>query len=129
MSVKLSEELHMKSAWARMLCRLLMVLMVWSPVQFAQAGMIGTDQLVSAASQADRNTVLQFVGRADVASQLQALGLDPASANDRVAAMTDQEVQSLAGRINSMPAGADSTGVVVLLVVVAAVVWWVWFRR
>ena len=119
----------MKSAWTRMLCRLLMVLMVWSPMQFAQAGMIGTDQLVSAASQVDRNTVLQFVGRSDVASQLQALGLDPATAKDRVAAMTDQEVQYVAGRINSLPAGADSTGVIVILLVVAAVVWWVWFRR
>ena len=41
--------------------------------------------------------------------------------------MTDNEVQSLAGRINSMPAGADSSGVV-LLIVVIAVIWWVWKR-
>lgn len=119
----------MTSVWARTLCRLLMVLMIWSPVQFAQAGMIGTDQVASAASQTDRNTVLQFLGRAEVTSQLQSLGVDPASVKDRVAAMTDQEVQSLAGKIQSMPAGADSTGVVILLIVVAAVVWWVWFRR
>ena len=33
----------MKSSWARMLCRLLMVLMIWTPMQLAQAGMIGTD--------------------------------------------------------------------------------------
>jgi hypothetical protein len=119
----------MKSVWARTLCRLLMVLMVWSPIQYAQAGMIGTDQVASAASQTDRNTVLQFLGRADVTSQLQSLGVDPATVKDRVAAMTDQEVQSLAGKIHSMPAGADSTGVIILLLVVAAVVWWVWFRR
>src|SRR5687768_18227855 len=42
--------LIMKSSWARMLCRLLMVLMIWSPMQLAQAGMIGTDQLVTATS-------------------------------------------------------------------------------
>ena len=119
----------MKSVWARTLCRLLMVLMVWSPLQFAQAGMIGTDQVASVASQADRNTVLQFLGRADVTSQLQSLGVDPAAVKDRVAAMTDQEVQSLAGKIDSMPAGADSSGAVLLLLVVAVVVWWVWFRR
>jgi len=106
-----------------------MVLMIWSPMQLAQAGMIGTDQVASVASQADRDTVLQFVGRAEVTSQLQSLGVDPATVKDRVAAMTDQEVQSLAGKIQSMPAGADSTGVVILLLVVAAVVWWVWFRR
>jgi hypothetical protein len=106
-----------------------MVLVIWSPVQFAQAGMIGTDQVASAASQADRSTVLQFLGRAEVASQLQSLGVDPASVKDRVAAMTDQEVQQIAGKIQSMPAGADTAGVVILLLIVAAVVWWVWFRR
>jgi hypothetical protein len=119
----------MKSVWARTLCRLLMVLMVWSPVQFANAGMIGTDQVASVASQADRNTVLQFLGRADVTSQLQSLGVDPASAKDRVAAMTDQEVRSLADRIQSMPAGADSAGTILLLVVIGFAVWWIWFRR
>jgi hypothetical protein len=119
----------MKSVWARTLCRLLMVLMIWSPMQLAQAGMIGTDQVASVASQADRNTVLQFLGRAEVTSQLQSLGVDAATVKDRVAAMTDQEVQSLAGKIQSMPAGADSTGIILLLLVVGAVVWWVWFRR
>ena len=119
----------MNSSWARMLCRLLMVLMVWSPMQFAQAGMIGTDQIVTAASQADRNTVLEFLGRADVTSQLQSMGLDAKSATDRVAAMTDAEVQMLAGKINSMPAGADSTGVIILLLLVGVAVWWIWFRR
>ena len=119
----------MKSVWARTLCRWLMVLMVWSPMQFAQAGMIGTDQVASAASQTDRTTVLQFLGRADVANQLQALGVDPSSVKDRVAAMSDQELQSLAGKIESMPAGGDTTGVILLLLIVGAVVWWVWFRR
>jgi hypothetical protein len=119
----------MKSVWARTLCRLLIVLTMWAPMQFAQAGMIGTEQVAGAASQADRNTVLQFLGRSEVTSQLQSMGVDPATAKDRVAAMTDQEVQQVAGKIQSMPAGADSTGVVILLVVVAAVVWWVWFRR
>jgi len=119
----------MKSVWARTLCRLLMVLMVWSPMQFAQAGMIGTDQVASAASQTDRTTVLQFLGRADVANQLQALGVDPSSVKDRVAAMSDQELQSLAGKIESMPAGGDTVGVILVLLIVGAVVWWVWFRR
>jgi hypothetical protein len=119
----------MKSVLARTLCRFLMVLMVWSPMQLAQAGMIGTDQVVSAATQVDRNTVMQFLGRADVTSQLQSLGIDPATAKDRVAAMTDSEVQMLADRIAAQPAGGDTLGVVLLLLVVGAVVWWVWFRR
>jgi hypothetical protein len=50
----------MKSVWARTLCRLLMVLMVWSPMQLANAGMIGTDQAASVATQADRETLFEF---------------------------------------------------------------------
>jgi hypothetical protein len=103
--------------------------MVWSPMQLAQAGMIGTDQVASAASQADRNTVLQFLGRAEVTQQLQSLGVDPATVKDRVAAMTDQEVQQIAGKIDSMPAGASDAGVLLFVLLVAAVVWYVWFRR
>ena len=114
-------------ALARTICRLLVVLMVWTPYQVAQAAMIGTDQVVTSSSSADRGAVLSFINRTDVASQLQALGLDPANAKDRVAAMTGNELQSLAGRINSLPAGADS-GAVVLLLVVIAVIWWVWKR-
>jgi len=119
----------MRSSWTRMLCRLLMVLMIWTPMQMAQAGMIGTDQLVTASANADRTTVLEFLGRSDVTNQLQSFGLDAKSAKDRVAAMTDQEVQMLAGKINSMPAGADSTGVILLLIIVGVAVWWIWFRR
>ena len=117
----------MKSVWARTICRLLIVLMVWTPYQIAQAGMIGTDQVATASSHSERNAVLGFVTRADVAGQLQAMGLDPASAKDRVAAMTDAEVSYLANRIESLPAGGDTAGVILLILVIAAI-WWVWKR-
>jgi hypothetical protein len=117
------------NAWAKIISRLLIALMIWMPYQIATAGMIGTDQVVSSTSQMDRTTVLNFLSRSDVANKLQSLGIDPATANDRVAAMTDQEVQSLAGRINSMPAGGISDGAAVLLIIViAAAVWWFWQR-
>jgi hypothetical protein len=105
----------------------LVVLMIWTPYQVAQAGMIGTDQVVASSSQADRTAVLNFVSRADVTSQLQALGLDPATAADRVAALTDEEVRYLAGRIHSMPAGASSGGVL-LIILIVVVIWWAWKR-
>jgi hypothetical protein len=111
----------------QIICRLLIVLMAWAPYQIANAGMIGTDQVVASSSQADRNAVLSFVSRADVTSQLQAFGLDTATAKDRVAAMTDDEVRYLSGRIQSMPAGADGSGLL-LLIIIVAVIWWVWKR-
>ena len=117
----------MKSVWARTICRLLIVLMVWTPCQMAQAGLIGTDQAAAPSSQADRAAVLSFVSRADVAGQLQSMGLDTATAKDRVAAMTDAEAAYLAGRIEQLPAGADTAGVILLIVIIAAI-WWVWKR-
>ena len=115
----------MNTRWARSLCRLLIVLMALAPYQIAQAGMLGTDTVVAAASQAERSTVLNFVTRSDVANQLQALGIDPATAQDRVAAMSDEEVRSLAARIDAMPAGGDAVGVLLLILVLAAI-WYVW---
>ncbi len=111
----------------QMLCRLLIALMAWMPYQIAQAGMIGTDQVVAPASQAERGAVLGFVSRSDVASQLQALGIDPSTAKDRVAAMTDEEVHGLAAKIDSMPAGADAAGLL-LIIILVAVIWWAWKR-
>jgi len=117
------------NAWAKTICRLLVVLLIWSPYQIATAGMIGTDQVVTSSSQADRTTVLNFLNRSDVANQLQSLGIDPSNANERVAAMTDQEVQSLAGRINSLPTGASSSaGAILLIILIVAAVWWFWQR-
>ncbi|HYL26032.1 MAG TPA: PA2779 family protein [Burkholderiales bacterium] len=117
------------NAWAKIISRLLIALMIWMPYQIATAGMIGTDQAVSSTSQMDRTTVLNFLSRSDVANKLQSLGIDPATANDRVGAMSDQEVQSLAGRINALPAGGTSTGAaVVLIIIIAAAVWWFWQR-
>src|SRR5260221_5692216 len=97
------------NVWAKTICRLLVALMIWMPFQIATAGMIGTDQVATSSPQADRTTVLNFLNRSDVAGQLQSLGLDPSTAKDRVAAMSDREVQSLAGQITAMPAGGTST--------------------
>ena len=117
------------NVWAKTICRLLVALMIWMPYQIATAGMIGSDQVATSSPQADRTTVLNFLSRSDVAGQLQTLGLDASTAKNRVAAMSDQEVQSLAGQINAMPAAGDSTaGAILLIVLIAAAVWWFWQR-
>jgi hypothetical protein len=123
----------MKSVWAKVFCRLLIALMIWTPYQFATAGMIGTEQVVTASTaQADRDTVATFLNRGDVASQLQSMGLSSKSAQERIASLSDQEVKQLAGKINSLPAGASDAGDVVIgILVIAAivvVVWYLWKR-
>jgi hypothetical protein len=119
----------MKNSATRMLCRILAALMIWTPFQAAQAGMIGTEQ-VTAAVKTDRAALMDLVTRADVSSQLQALGVDPLQVKSRIASMTEQEISSLAGQIDALPAGGISNGgAILLIIVVAAAVWWIWGRR
>lgn len=119
----------MDNAWVRSLCRLLVALMIWTPYQIATAGMIGTDKAVAASSQAERGALVSYLTRTDVQKQLQAMGIDPSTAKQRVAALSDEEVRSLAGRIQNAPAGAMSDGAAILLIIViAAAVWWFWRR-
>jgi len=97
------------------LCRLLAVLMVAVPYAAqTQAAMIASQQAIAASTQSERDTVSCFVARADVQKQLAALGATNAA--ERVSQLTDDEVRSLAGKIDSLPAGADS-GVTFLLIV------------
>lgn len=117
----------MKSAVTQLLCRFLAIALMMLPYQSGQAGMIGTDLAASPASvQADRNTISSFLSRAQTVNELQSLGLDPRAAQDRVAAMTDAEVSSLAGKMRALPAGGDG---LVLLILVLLIVWLVAFRR
>ena len=111
--------------FTRLISRLLIVCMIGLPFQ-VHAGLIGTDEVVSAAqAAAARTTVASVLNRSDVASQLQALGLSPQVAKDRVAALTDAEVAKLAGKLDSLPAGADSSaGVIILLILLGVLIWW-----
>lgn len=117
----------MKSALTNLLCRFLAVAILMLPFQTGQAAMIGTDQVNSAATgQVDRNVVLNYLSRAQTVTELQTLGLDAQSAVERVAAMTDEEVGTLAGKITAVPAGGDG---LVLLILVVFFIWYFAFRR
>lgn len=117
----------MKTVLKAMICQFLAIAMMVVPFQNAQAGMIGANQVNSAATvQIERNVVVGYLTRAETVNQFQTLGLDAEAARDRVEAMTDEEVSTLAGKINAVPAGGD--GLVVLILVVFFI-WYFAFRR
>jgi hypothetical protein len=120
----------MSSTMKKMTCRALVVSLLALSFQTANAGMIGADQAAAAgAAQTDRGMVLSYLSRAETASQLQAQGIDPAIARERVAAMTDQEVQALAQDIQTAPAGAMSSAGWLAVILIAAAVWYFAFRK
>jgi hypothetical protein len=120
----LPSEVTMKSGVAA-ICRLLIASMMFLSFHVAHAGMIGTDQVVTSAGQSDRGQINSVLSRAEVTKQLQALGVSPATAKERVAAMTDTEARSLAGQLDSVPAGANH-GFWVAVLIIGALVWFWW---
>ena len=109
------------------ICRLLVISLLFFSYH-STAGMIGTQQVASAVSaQAERSHIQSVLSRADIAAALQSMGVDVNTAKERVAALTDEEARSLAGKIGTVPAGADSEGwLVVAIIVVALLLWWRW---
>ena len=114
----------------RLVAQVLMVCMAWTPFSI-QAGMIGTDQVVAGAqAQSSRDKVLNFVTRGDVVKQLEALGLSASTAKDRVGAMTPDEIGQIAGRIDSLPAGADgASGWLGGIIIIGLLIWLIWYKR
>jgi hypothetical protein len=83
------------------------LLLVAAAAPAARAAVIGSEAAlaVSPAGDAHRAAVDAFLARADVQEQLEALGVDPADAQQRVALLTDQEASELSARIAELPAG------------------------
>lgn len=82
------------------------------PLQ-AYAGVIGTDQAIAAGQHTQRIERLQeILAREDVAEELVMRGVDPVAASERVAALTEEELATVAGQIDSLPAGGDAIAVI-----------------
>src|SRR5438094_7956874 len=80
------------------LCRLLVVSVAFLSIHSARAEMIVTEQAVT------------DLGRPELASQLYSLGGERAFAEQRVAAMSDEEIDTLIGKLGSLPAGGQMSG-------------------
>lgn len=115
----------MKVFFCRLISHLLVISVIALPFS-TQAALVGTDEVVKQAQmQSERDKVRDFVARADVQKELQSYGLTPQTAKERVDALTDMEVQQIAGKIDALPAGAINTAETVLLIAVLVVVLYV----
>jgi hypothetical protein len=83
--------------------------------------MIGTPELLTPSADARRELVDAFLAREDVREQMVALGVDPAEAAQRVAGLTQAEVEQLSERIDALPAGAGAVEIVLLVILVLLV--------
>ena len=91
----------------------------------AFAGIVSTSAALDAAQGGNRVLVDATLARADVRTQLERMGVDPAAIEGRLAAMTDRELALLADQIEQAPAGGDALaviGVVFLVLLILEVV-------
>ena len=87
----------------------------------AHAGLIGSGETVAAAQ---AQAAQSYGTRAALANRLEALGIAPENARDRLAALTDAEVAQLAGQLDSLPAGGSVPGITVGVVLVIIFLFW-----
>lgn len=104
----------------RSVLQLVMVcLLAAAPLAPAQAAIVGTDTAIAMSERAETvarvNAVLM---RDEVRQRLQAMGVDPAAAMDRVASLTDSELATLDARLDELPAGGSVLGVIGAVLVV-----------
>ena len=84
----------------------------------AQAGMIGTQQVIAEQQAADQRAQLQaMLQRQDVREQLTAWGVDPATAEQRIDSMTPAELARFSEKMDEMPAGSGVVGAIVFVFV------------
>ena len=80
----------------------------------AQAALVGTSQILDQGYQeVDRDRLRAFLDRAEVRTQLEALGVDRDIARARIDSLTHEEVADLVDRLDQLPAGGDGFGTLV----------------
>jgi len=83
-------------------------------VQTAQARMVDTGTVIEThQNQVNRQRVEAFLGREDVQKAMVLQGVDLAEAHNRVAALSDAEVEKISSNIDRLPAGGDAVGSIV----------------
>ncbi|MCC2655546.1 MAG: hypothetical protein K0Q76_654 [Panacagrimonas sp.] len=85
----------------------------------AHAGMIGTEQAAASHARAENlATVQNFIAREDVRAQLETWGVESSQATDRVAQLSDAELQQVAMNIDNQPAGGGALVIIGVVFVV-----------
>lgn len=107
----------MKSLKRTISCLLITTLMVLSLP--ARADIVGTEQMLAQdAHNSALTTVEAFLSREQVVARLEAWGVPSSAVTERVAALSESELQQLAASIDTEPAGGSATGVLVVVILV-----------
>lgn len=115
----------MSSQLFRITARLLIVavLALHLPMRSANAAMIGTESVIEQTQTLqNRERVEAFMARGDVQAQLEKMGIQSDNAKSRVAAMTDDEINQVAGKLDTLPAGGVEVWAIILIILIVLII-------
>jgi len=99
---------------------LLSLLLAVAPIMPANAALVGNSELLANSSHTQtRDSLRQLLDRQSAQQQLQALGVDPAWARERVRNLTDSELARINQGIEHLQAGgSDVLGVILIIFII-----------
>ena len=106
--------------YQRFVCTIVTVAMLGLGVNtLATAAIVKTEDIVITQElNLKRDHIRDWLARDEVREQLVDHGVDPQQAQARVASMTDNEVVSMAGKIDELPAGGGGVELVLIIFLV-----------
>ena len=107
----LSKGFRLKSAAVFMVA---LTFMMAVPYQTVLAALVPTEAATGArTAQEAREVIHQLLAREEVQNQLKLHGIDPTEAQARVDALSDAEAIEVANRVDQLPAGGSTVGIIV----------------
>jgi hypothetical protein len=102
--------MHCLRRFVRLICCILTACLLVASVHIpvANAGIISTESVANVEqAKEQRQRLHELFQRKEAQAYLRAHGVDPAQAQARIDSMTDEEVNTLASRLDQLPAGGD----------------------
>ncbi len=85
----------------------------------AYSGVVTTEQLMLQQLESmDREALVSLLDRSEVQQQLVDRGVDPEYAKQRIAALSDAQIEQIKSEIDELPAGSGAVGILIAVLLV-----------
>jgi len=99
------------------------MLLMSLPVQTVQAAMVKTETMLTLSTATNvRENLNQFLKREDVKAIMMAQGISPVEATARVDSLSDAEIMQISDKMDQLPAGGSTFGVIIGAAVIIFIV-------
>ncbi len=88
----------------------------------AYSGVVTTEQLMLQQLESmDREALVSLLDRSEVQQQLVDRGVDPEYAKQRIAALSDAQIEQIKSEIDELPAGSGAVGILIAVLLVLVI--------